>query len=114
MKNNLYVAWCQTGSSAPVPAELGALGAPGREGTGHSQPPLAAIATILRPPGLLDIPLRNFPFGTSLGLAIHCPSVGGILQSCHEQSQAEKDSFDTQFWLRKVNANNFPEFGEKN
>lgn len=73
MKNNLY-CWHQTGSSAPVPAELGALGAPGTERTDQGQPPLAAIAMILRPPGMLDI-----LFGTSPDLAIHCPSEGSIL-----------------------------------
>ena len=90
MKNNLHCCLMSDWWLCPAPAELyppntptTPLGAPGGEGTGHSQPPLAAIATVLRPPGLLDIPFRNFPFGTSPGLAIHCPSEGSILQSCH-------------------------------
>lgn len=43
-------------------------GSPNHE-RNRPEPPLAAIAMILRPPGLLDIPFRNFPFGTSLDLA---------------------------------------------
>lgn len=78
MKNNLHCCLMSNWQLCPVPAELGALGAPGTEGTGQSQPPLASIAMILRPPGL-DIPFRNFPFGTSPDLAIHCPSEGSIL-----------------------------------
>lgn len=39
----------------------------------ESRLPFAAMAMILTPPGLRNIPCRNFPFGTLVALAVCVP-----------------------------------------
>lgn len=68
---------------------------PGREGTSPSEPSLAAIAMNLTPPGLQNIPSRNFPFGTSVALPVCAPWWGQFSPHLLLEAQAEKGSFDT-------------------
>lgn len=78
-------AACQTGSVTHAYW----ANQPGRE------PSLAAIAMNLTPPGLQNIPSRNFPFGTSVALAVCAPWWGQFSPHLPLDTQAEKGSFDT-------------------
>lgn len=89
-------------------AELGALGAPGREGIDQSQPPLAASEMV--PTCLLGCWL--FPLASPWPLQSTAPDEGSILQVL-PLSQAGKVRFETWLWSREVDVN-FPKSNEMN
>lgn len=63
----------------------------------ESRLPLAAMAMILTPPGLRNIPCRNFPFGTLVALAVCAPWWGQLSPHLPLQTPAKKGSFHTAF-----------------
>lgn len=63
----------------------------------ESRLPFAAMAMILTPPGLRNIPCRNFPFGTLVALAVCAPWWGQLSPHLPFQTPAKKGSFHTAF-----------------